>query len=288
MKCNSARRESFRRFWLALTRRKIVVVCLFIILFFTLVAIFADVIAPYDPNKQDLFNVSAGISAEHWLGTDSLGRDTVSRLIAGTRVSMAVGLASIFLAGAVGMLIGLVIGYVGGPLDMIVMRIADAQMAIPPLIQAMALGAVMKGGFFTVVISIAVSTLPTYIRLMRGQVLAVKEQEYIRSSIAVGCKTPRLLLTHVFPNCLNPLIVLITQNLGAAILTEANLSFLGLGIAPPQASWGGMVSMGYDQLLHHPELALSPGICVILLVLAFNMVGDGLRDALDPRLRGVK
>ncbi len=288
MKENNPRHERIKKFLAVLTRRKIVVAGLIVILLFVLVALLAPVIAPYDPYEQDYYNMLSDPSAEHWLGTDSLGRDVLSRIIYGTRISLLVGITSILFAGSIGMVLGLITGYFGGWIDTIVMRIADAQMAIPPLVQALVIGAILGGGMKNLVISIAFSMIPTYIRLMRGQVMSVKTLEYVNVSISLGCKTPRLLFTHILPNCLSPLIVLVTQNLGSAILTEANLSFLGLGIAPPQASWGAMVSDGYTQLMNHPVLSIAPGLFVMIVVLAFNMVGDGVRDALDPRLRGTK
>lgn len=280
-----ASHEDARKFLKTLFKRKIVVISAIVILLFLLMAVFAPVVAGKSPYSQNLDMVLQDSSSEHILGTDALGRDVFARVVYGSRVSIVVGVLATMFASVIGVTIGLIVGYVEGPLDMVVMRVIDAIMAIPPLVQAMVMGVILGSGLVNVSISIAVALIPTYIRIARGQVLSVKRLEYINASIAAGCHTPRLLLVHILPNCLSPLIVLMTQNIGGAMLTEANLSFLGLGIAPPTASWGAMVSDGFAELLHHPMLSIAPGICVMLVVLAFNIVGDGLRDALDPRLR---
>lgn len=285
MKKNRASHEDARKFLMTLFKRKIVVISAIVIVLFLLIAVFAPVFAGQDPYEQNLDLVLQDPAAGHLLGTDALGRDVFARVIYGSRVSIVVGVLATFFASVIGVAIGLIVGYVEGSLDMVVMRIIDAVMAIPPLVQAMVMGVILGGGLVNVSFSIAVSLIPTYIRIARGQVISVKRLEYVNSSIALGCRTPRLLLVHILPNCLSPLIVLMTQNIGGAMLTEANLSFLGLGIAPPTASWGAMVSDGFAELLHHPLLSIAPGVCVMLVVLAFNIVGDGLRDALDPRLR---
>ena len=225
-------------------------------------------------------------SKQHLLGTDSLGRDILSRIIYGARVSLAVGFIAVGVGGFLGMSLGMLSGYFGGVIDMLIMRFIDAMMAIPPLLLALVLGVSLGGGLYSVMIALGISLLPTYARLMRGQVLSVKQADYVKASEVVGCSDFSIMTRHVFPNCLPPLIVLVTLNLGVAILSEASLSFLGLGISPPGAAWGAMVYDGYIYLLTNPLISFAPGICILLVVLAFNIVGDGLRDALDPRLRG--
>lgn len=210
----------------------------------------------------------------------------MSRIIYGTRTSLAVGINSVGLAALIGMALGLLAGYLGGWISTLIMRCVDALMAIPPLMLALSIGAALGGGLTNVIISLGISLIPTYVRLMRGQVLAVKQADYVKASEVSGASDLRTMLVHVFPNCLSPLIVLITLNLGVAIIAEAGLSFVGLGITPPGAAWGSMVNDGYRYLLSNPVLSIAPGFCVMLVVLAFNLVGDGLRDALDPRLRG--
>lgn len=278
--------SSFKRFLRVFLARKVVIVGLLVILALILVAIFAPVLAPHDPYEQNLANSLQKPSSEHLLGTDLLGRDVLSRIIYGSRVSLMVGIVVVLLGGTLGMAIGLISGYFGGVVDSILMRIMDAIIAIPMIVLAMALGAAMGGGITNVILALGIAITPTYARLMRGQVLSIKQQDYVIAGELTGASNLRNILVHVFPNSISPLIVLITMNLGMAILAEAGLSFLGLGIAPPGAAWGAMVNDGYRYLLAHPLLSVAPGLCVMIVVLAFNIVGDALRDALDPRLRG--
>lgn len=282
----SPRAGEMRRFGRVFLGRRVVVFGAVIILALIFAAIFAPLISPYDPYQQNLREALRQPSGSHFLGTDPLGRDVLSRIIYGTRASLAVGLVSVGIAGCFGMSLGLLAGYLGGIVDTLIMRFIDALMAIPPLMLALAIGAALGGGLSNVMISLGISLIPTYSRLMRGQVLTVKQADYVMAAEVVGGSNLRIMMLHVFPNCLSPLIVLVTLNLGFAILSEAALSFLGLGISPPGAAWGAMVNDGYRYLLTNPILSFAPGLCVMLVVLAFNLVGDGLRDALDPRLRG--
>lgn len=275
-----------RRFVRVFLGRKVVMLGAAIIALLVLAALLADVISPYDPYRQNLRESLQQPSPAHLLGTDALGRDTLSRVIYGSRTSLAVGLVSTLIGAVVGMALGLLAGYYGGILNTLIMRFVDALMAVPSLMLALAIGAALGGGLTNVMISLGISIVPTYARLMRGQVLMVKHQDYIAAGEVIGGSDLRIMLWHILPNCLSPLIVLITLNLGAAILAEAGLSFLGLGINPPGAAWGAMVNDGYRYLMTNPVLSFAPGLCVMLVVLAFNLVGDGLRDALDPRLRG--
>lgn len=280
--------SNLRRFLRVFLARKIVVLGLIILLFMVLTAFFAPLLAPHDPYAQDLTQSLKQPSSSYWLGTDMLGRDVLSRIIYGTRVSLTVGLVVVIIAGVLGMAIGLISGYFGGWIDSALMRVLDALIAIPMIVLAMALGAMLGGGIVNVIIALGIAIVPTYARLMRGQVLSVKQSDYVVAGIVTGVSSLRNMIVHVLPNCLSPLIVLITMNLGMAILAEAGLSFLGLGIAPPGASWGSMVNDGYRYLLSNPVLSLAPGAAIVIVVLAFNVVGDALRDALDPRLRGME
>ncbi len=280
------RTHAWRRFLQVFLGRQVVAFGAVIILLLILVALTADLITPYDPYRQNLREALRQPSAAHLLGTDALGRDTLSRIIYGTRTSLAVGINSVGWAALVGMALGLLAGYLGGWISTLIMRCVDALMAIPPLMLALSIGVALGGGLTNVIISLGISLIPTYVRLMRGQVLAVKQADYVRASEVSGASDWRTMLVHVFPNCLSPLIVLITLNMGVAIIAEAGLSFVGLGIAPPGAAWGSMVNDGYRYLPTNPVLSVAPGFCIMLVVLAFNLVGDGLRDALDPRLRG--
>lgn len=266
--------------------RKIIVVCAALILLMILVAIFAPLIAPYDPNQDDLYNVLKGCSAEHWLGTDSNGRDVLSRIIYGARISFTVGLVAVMISSIIGMALGLISGVAGGVVDSVIMRVMDAMMAVPMLILALFLGAILGQGLFNVCLAIGISMVPQYARITRGQVLSVRNADYVTAGTLCGASRVRNTLVHVFPNCLSANIVTMTASLGGAILAEANLSFLGMGISPPTASWGAMVSGGYKYLSNQPVIAIAPGIAIMIVVLCFNMCGDALRDALDPKLRG--
>lgn len=279
-------RSELRRVLRVLFGRKIVIFGTIVIIGLVVAAVAAPLLAPYDPYEQDLARALEPPSREHLLGTDPLGRDVLSRIIYGSRVSLLVGLVSVGIACAIGAALGLVSGYFGGVVDAVIMRAIDALMAVPPLMLALAIGAALGGGLANVMISLGISLIPTYARLMRGQVLAVKQSDWVMAAEVVGAKDLRIMLAHVLPNCLSPLIVLVTLNLGFAILAEAGLSFLGLGIEPPGAAWGAMVNDGYRYLMTNPLLSFAPGLCIMLVTLAFNLVGDGLRDALDPRLRG--
>jgi ABC-type dipeptide/oligopeptide/nickel transport system permease subunit len=280
------RRSELRRFLRVFLGRKVVVLGAAIILLLLITAIFAPFIAPYDPYKQDLGEALRGPSRAHLLGTDPLGRDELSRIIYGTRISLLVGIVSVGTAAVIGMMLGLVAGYFGGFLNTVVMRFIDALMAVPPIMLALAIASALGGGLPNVMISLGISLIPTQARLMRGQVLTVKQADYVTAGEVIGASNLRIMLKHIFPNCLPPLLVLITLNLGFTILAEAGLSFLGIGIRPPGAAWGSMVNDGYRYLLSNPILSFAPGFAIMLVVLAFNFVGDGLRDALDPRLRG--
>ncbi|MDQ0257117.1 ABC-type dipeptide/oligopeptide/nickel transport system permease subunit [Evansella vedderi] len=280
------RKSEFQKFIKVLLARKVVVISLSILFLLVVVAIFAPWIAPYNPYTQNIANSLQPPSKEHILGTDQLGRDVLSRIIYGSRASLIVGFSSVALAGVIGSTLGLVAGYFGGILDSIIMRFMDALLAIPPIVLALSLGAALGGGLVGVVVALGVALIPTYARLMRGQVMAVREMDYIKAGEISGISNLRNILVHVMPNCISPIIVLATLNLGIAILAEAGLSFLGLGVNPPQAAWGSMVNDGYQYLSRLPGLSFAPGLCIVLVVMAFNIVGDALRDALDPKLRG--
>jgi peptide/nickel transport system permease protein len=266
--------------------RKLVIFGLVIILAFILVAIFAPLISPYDPYGQDLNATRQSPSSTHLLGTDALGRDTLSRIIFGARTSLLVGIVSVSIAAFLGIWLGLIAGYYGGWTHNIIMRFIDALMAFPMILLALVLSALLGGGLKNVVIAIGIALTSLYARLMCSQVLSAKENDYITAARSLGAGNWRIMLRHLLPNCLPPIIVLITLQLGTAILAEAGLSFLGIGIQPPQASWGAMVNDGYKYILKTPILSFAPGVAIMLVVFSFNIVGDGLRDALDPRLRG--
>lgn len=277
---------AIKRFSRVFFARRVVLFGLVVITILVLTAIFAPLLAPYDPYKQNLNNILSKPNSEHLLGTDTLGRDTLSRIIYGTRTSLLVGIVAIFIAASIGMLLGLTAGYMGGITNTIIMRLIDAMMTFPMILLALTMAALLGVGLKNIIIALGISLVPPYARVMCGQALSIKQNDYVMAGRAMGAKSSRVMLRHVAPNCFPPLIVLMTMMIGSAILAEAALSFLGIGIRPPGAAWGAMVSEGYRYLLTTPVLSFAPGLAIMLVVFAFNMVGDGLRDALDPRLRG--
>jgi peptide/nickel transport system permease protein len=275
-----------RRFFRVMTSRWLVVFGMVIIVLLLIMAIFAPLIAPYDPYKVNLQDSLQQPSSQHWMGTDEMGRDVLSRIIFGSRIAVLVGLVVVTLAGIVGMLLGLLAGYFGGWVEVIIMRCMDALMSLPPLVLMLAIAVMLGSGMSKVFIALAIGFMPTYCRLMCGEVLSTKENDYIMAANVLGASHIRVMLRHLVPNVFPPLFVNITLDLGFAILSEASLSFLGIGINPPTATWGAMINGGERYLLTNPWLSLAPGLAIILVVLGFNLVGDGFRDALDPRLRG--
>ena len=275
------------RLWRVFISRGVVLFGMIVIIILTLTAFFAPLIAPYDPYDQNLETVLLSPSMEHLLGTDAIGRDILSRIIFGTRNSLMVGIVALGIAATIGMIMGLTAGYFGGWVQAMIMRFIDALMTFPMILLALIFASLLGGGLKNVMIALGISLLPGYARIMCGQVLSVKENDYIIAEHALGARNLRVMLRHILPNCFPPMIVLVTLQMGAAILAEAGLSFLGIGIEPPGAAWGAMVNDGYHYLITNPILSFAPGIAIMLVVFSFNMVGDGLRDALDPRLRGV-
>jgi peptide/nickel transport system permease protein len=276
--------QRFRRVFFS---RGVVVFGLIILLLLLFTAIFVAWLAPYDPYQPGVADSLLQPCKEHPLGTDILGRDTLSRLIYGSRTALMVGFISVGIASIIGITLGLISGYFGGIVNMFIMRAMDAFMCFPMILLALVIAAVLGSGIHNVIIALSVAITPGYARVMHGLTLSIRENDYILAQQAMGAGSGRTMLRHVLPNALPPLIVLMTLQLGNLILAEAGLSFLGIGIEPPGAAWGAMVSDGYRYLLKNPVLSFAPGLTIMLVVFAFNMVGDGLRDALDPRLRGV-
>ena len=279
--------SEWKRFRRVFFQRKLVLFGLVVLGIMLFLAITANWVSPYDPYKGDLGNASLlQPSAQHWLGTDLQGRDELSRLIFGTRSAFEVGFITVALAAIVGMALGIVSGYFGGVVGMLIMRFMDALMGFPMIILAMVISAVLGAGLQNVIIALMVATIPGYARVMNALTLSIRENDYIMAEKSIGSSNARTMLRHILPNAMPPMIVLITLQLGSLILAEAALSFLGIGIKPPGAAWGAMVNDGYRYMLTNPVLSFAPGLAIMLIVFAFNMVGDGLRDALDPRLRG--
>lgn len=278
--------NELRRFFRVLLSRGVVAFGVIIVVAVIIAAIFAPILSPYDPYEQILDDVLQQPNPKHLLGSDSLGRDTLSRIIYGSRITLIVGVGTVIIAASLGTVIGLIAGYFGGWVFTIIMRFTDGIMAVPPILLALVIAALLGTGVKGVMIAVSFALLPGYIRLICGQVLSVKENEYVMAARSIGVSKVGIMFRHILPNCLSPLIVQMTMMMGLAILIEASLSFLGLGIKPPSAAWGSMVYDGYKYLVMRPILSLAPGLAIMLVVFAFNMIGDGLRDALDPRLRG--
>lgn len=274
-----------RRAWRRLRRRKSAMLGLVVLAALILIALLAPQIAPYDPAKQSWTAIRKAPSALNWFGTDESGRDLFSRVVFGARASLLAGLVSIAIAFGFGVPIGLVSAYRGGWVDTIISRLTDAMLAIPFLILAIAMAAFLGPSLSNAMIAIGVSTMPIFIRLTRGQVMAVKVEDYVEAARAVGNPSWRIAFRHILPNIMPALLVQATLSIASAIIAEAALSFLGLGQQPPAPSWGSMLNTAQRFLTQAPWMAIYPGLAIFLTVMSFNLLGDGLRDALDPKER---
>jgi peptide/nickel transport system permease protein len=277
--------SKYARLWRRFCRNKGAVFGLGVFLAIVVMALFADVIAPYNPLEQNYARIMEGPSAEHWLGTDSFGRDMLSRIIYGARIALVVGILAVMLAMAIGVTLGLISGYYGGLLDTVIMRIMDGLFAFPILILAIALMAVMGFGVRNVIIAVAVVSIAPFARVTRGDVLAVREEPYIEAARLAGIRNAAIIGRHVLPNVLAPIIVQGALRVSAAIITEAGLSFLGLGPQPPTPVWGSMIAEGRNFIIMAPHISTFPGIALMITVVGLNLLGDGLRDTLDPKLK---
>jgi len=254
-----------------------------VIVVFVTIAAFAPFIAPYDPVATNFAAVRKAPSAAHWFGTDEIGRDVLSRVIFGARASLEAGVLSVLISLAIGVPMGLLAGYAGGKIDMLISRLTDALLACPFLILAIALAAFLGPSLANAMIAIGISATPVFVRLTRGTALAARSEDYVLAARAIGNPPWRIALLHVLPNIVPPLLVQATLAIAAAVIAEASLSFLGLGQQPPQPSWGSMLNTAKNYIDNAAWMAIWPGVSIFLLVLSFNLVGDGLRDALDPR-----
>jgi peptide/nickel transport system permease protein len=278
--------NEFRRFMKVFLGRPVVVVGGIIILVLLIAAAIPGVLAPEDPTKQNLRQILAQPSSEHLLGTDSLGRDLLSRIIYGARTSVIVGFLALIMSSVLGMTLGLLAGYFGRIAYTIIMRFIDALMAFPAMLLTLTIVALLGGGMHMVIIALGIGMMTGYARVMCAQAMSLKENDYVMASRSLGSSSLRIMFRHILPNAFPPMIVMMTIMIGSTILAEAGLSYLGIGIKEPTVAWGSMVNDGYKYLLTNPVLSLAPGLAIILVVYAFNMLGDGLRDAIDPRLRG--
>ncbi len=272
-------KELWKRFY----KNKLAVIGAIVIIIEIFIALFAPFIAPLDPKEPDYINLLKSPNKNNLLGTDDLGRDVLSRVIYGSRISLSAGLIAVTIALLIGVPIGLISGYYRGFLDeFVIMRFTDAMMALPSLVLALALSAIMGAGLKNAMIAIGIIFTPRYIRLVRGEVLSIKEEQYVEAAHSLGMSDFRLLFKHILPNIMSPIMVQATLNIATGIIVEASLSYLGLGTQPPVPSWGNMLSSGQGYLEQAPWIALSSGMAIFVSVLAFNLVGDGLRDMLDP------
>jgi len=259
---------------------------LVVFLIVVVAAILAPVIAPFDPNDQNILEKLRAPTLEHWLGTDSFGRDTLSRLIYGARISLIIGVVSTLAAMVIGTAIGMLAGWHGGRLDTVTMQAMDVLLAFPSLILGLILVAMLGPSMVNIIIAIALTSIPPFARIARAPTIAVKEREFVDAGRALGYSDTRLLIVHILPNILPEILVMGSLWLANAIRTEASLAFVGLGVKPPTATWGGMIREGFENILDSYWLALVPGVAILIVIFALNLLGDGLRDAIDPKLKG--
>lgn len=278
-------RTPFSEFWRKFKKQKLAFISFFLVLFLMILAVVGPFIAPYDIAEPDYENVLSGPSAKHWAGTDAYGRDIFSRIIAGTQISLFVGLSSVLLGAVGGTVLGLLAGYYGKWIDRIIMRICDVLLAFPGILLAIGIIAILGPGLGNVIVAVAIFSIPVFARIVRSSTLAVKSTLYVEATKSIGAQPRRIIWKHIFPGTISSIIVYFTMRIGSAILTAASLSFLGLGAQPPSPEWGAMLSGGRDYLNIAPHVTLFPGLAIFFTVLVFNLLGDGLRDALDPKIK---
>ncbi|MBS3990993.1 MAG: ABC transporter permease [Erysipelothrix sp.] len=282
---NEKRQSLWLETWHRLRKNKAAVIGLVILVFLILVAIFADVIAPYDFRAQDLNATFVKPNSTHWFGTDNFGRDIFSRVVYGSRISLQIGFIAVGIALFVGGFIGAVSGYFGGIFDTLFMRLVDVMLAVPTILLAISIVAVLGPGITNLMIAVGVSSIPSYARIVRANVMSIKEMQYIEAARAMGTTNVSIILKHVIPNTLAPVIVQSTIGVAGAILSAAGLGFIGLGIQPPNPEWGSMLNAGRHFIRDHPHLTTYPGLAIMITILSLNLLGDGLRDVLDPKLK---
>lgn len=273
----------FKRF----IKRKASIFGLFIIIIFILTASIGPLLCNQDPMQQNTKMIHKGPSSDHWFGTDYLGRDTFTRLVYGARISLLLSFSGVISGSLVGIILGVCAGYFGKKIDMVISRIIDIMLAFPSLLLAMTIVAILGNGLFNTAVAIAIFSVPSVARMVRGVVIGLRSSQYISAAKVMGSSSTRIVSTHIIPNAISQIIVNITLNLGTAILTSSSLSFLGLGVQPPNPEWGAMLSKARDVLRLNPSEAIFPGLAITLVVMSFSLVGDGLRDALDPKLKNV-
>lgn len=268
-----------------LRRNKVAMTGLMIIAILIILAVFSPWLMPFDFTKMDMGNMYAMPSYQHPFGCDELGRDIFSRALYGSRASLSLGLLSTLLSTAIGLILGSLVGYFGGWVDTAIMRLLDILQAIPGMLLSIAISAALGSGFGNTIIALSIGGVPMTVRLLRGSILTVRKQEYIEAAGKINCSKPRIIISHILPNAIAPLIVSVTMGIGNTILAAAGLSYIGLGVQPPTPEWGAMLSAGKSVITRYPHLCIFPGLCIMAVVLCFNMLGDGLRDAMDPKLK---
>lgn len=274
-----------REVWYRFRRNKMAMVGAITIILLIFIAVFAPWVAPYNPYKVDLKEQFIAPGAKYLLGTDMYGRDVLSRVIFGTRISLIIGLVPSIISMVLGSVLGIISGYYGGKVDTAIMRVADMVMAFPSLLLAMAVMYTLGANLYNIFIALSIVGWAGTARVVRAQTLSIKEKEFVEAARAIGVKNWIIMIRHIFPNCVAPLLVLLTLGIPEAIMSEASLSFLGVGAQPPTPSWGLMISNGKEYLFSAPWVAITPGFAILIIVLAFNFLGDGLRDALDPFMK---
>ena len=282
------KKKRFRRLreiWRRLKRNRLAMIGLVILAVLIFCAIFADYIAPYDYDEYNLERQFEKPNAEHWFGTDNFGADILSRLIYGARISLKIGFISVGIAVIIGVTIGAISGYFGGKVDIIFMRLIDVFQAIPDILMAIAIIAALGPGLANLMIAVGIAAIPGYARIVRASVLSIRDMEFVEAAQASGSSAPRIIFKHILPNCLAPIIVQATLGFAYAILNAAGMSFIGLGLEPPTPEWGAMLSSARAYIRDYPHMTLFPGLVIVLTIFALNVLGDGLRDALDPRLK---
>lgn len=272
-----------RSFWRRMLRQRSAVIGLIIVLFFVGMAVFAPLVAPYDPIASSWLTVRQAPSAAHWMGTDDLGRDVLSRVIYGAQASLLAGLIAVSIAILAGLPLGLIAGYFGGWIDTVISRCTDALLACPFLVLAIALAAFLGASLQNAMIAIGISAMPIFIRLVRGQVLSIKNEDFVIAARGQGMTDRAIIVSHILPNVVTPVVVQATITMAVAILAEASLAFLGLGQRPPAASWGSMLDVARQFMIDAPWMSIWPGFAIVLIVLGFNLLGDGLNDALNQK-----
>ncbi len=273
--------------WKRLMKNKGAMIGLAIVTILFLLAIFAGVIYDYNEDviKQNYNELLQGPSQEHWFGTDELGRDLLARIIYGSRASLFISFAAVALAAVIGCFFGAISGYFGGKVDSVIMRLTDILLAIPETLFAITLVAALGTSTFTLIIALAISNIPIYCRLLRGSVMTQRGSEHVEAARAIGARTSTIIVHHILPNCIAPVLVQFTLSIAVTILTISGLSFLGLGVSPPTPEWGSLLSSSRSYMREHTYLTIFPGLAIMVTILSLNLLGDGLRDALDPRLR---